>query len=600
MKKISVAFGGLTLVSGLMASPSTLAFGSLAEFLDTAGNIIRTTSIFTTDIVAEPRWASGSTNVVIQLCTGGNAYSGAPIRYQSDRDAEILTDVQEAANTWNGVSGGITFGTAVANSGCGPSGAGNDSVGAPNGQNRVSFTNNLPAGVLALTHLHMTASGGVLTINEADIQFNTNFYTGMGVQEVWTTKDCHTQILASGGTPTGTCSPGDLRIGFRGVLVHELGHFIGLSHSLINDDYAADDEDNPSTIATMFPAISNLNQSVTIENLGNDDILSKRNLYNLTSSATTGTITGTVYSAVGKTKLRAAHVYAFDAANKISLGGTFSGMNGTLVSSDGVFTIKGLPFNRPIVVVAEPVNRTDVHPNLTYYAFNTPTEVALSGETNGLLNFAVEAYPDKAVVDIRKEKDSDLAPGIADATTITLTAAAPTATGIDFYLSENFEAPNDPEGSVISFNENTSITNSNPLVITVEAPGSLDEFEDASLVLTATNSSGDKDWSDGIISPTWKGSKVQIAVDPADFRPANGTYTLSFVLADTRFGTFAKSAEIKVTNWTEAAKIGGTSAGGGGCIVSHKPQSPDVFALLAILLVALQSLRFYFRKSFTS
>jgi len=567
----------------LLLPQASFAFGSLAEFLSPSGNTIRTSVAFSSDIIAEPRWSSAA-NVQLELCTFGT-YSSAPITFHTTQITELTNDIGYAVNAWTAVAGGPSFTFPIRTDCTQASGSGN----AQNASNRVTFVDNLSPGILAVTTLHETASAGVLTINEADIEFNINFVTS-DVDDKFATRACHTCV--GDGCPAG-CPPSGAgkAVSFAGVLIHELGHFLGLSHSLITDDKSSDDGSAVSSVATMFPSISSLLQSVTIEDLAFDDILSKKNLYlpsgfpNLT---TEGSISGTVRIARDQVLFRGAHIYAYDTTTRKSIAGTFSGMGGTLISSTGTYSIKGIPFDTPFIVVAEPAHRPESPIGFSYGSTNAPIAISLENQITGISDFAVEAYPDVNIVDIRSARSSTTTPGISDAQVLTLTASQPSLADIDFNVSDNLEAPNDAETLSIAFNSNTAISNSNPLQISLTALGDLAQMPTHAVSLSAVKAGTVSDWTAGIPTVTWSGTSIVLDINPQAFRPSNGVYSLTFAVIDSRFGTFTANAEISVSNWTESASVSGDS-GGGGCGLSSRSNSkgissglPVAFAFLAL------------------
>lgn len=562
-------------------------FGSLAEFISPDGNTLRTNVAFSTDLIGEPAWAAGS--VQLELCTGGS-YGSAPIAFKTSgqQTNELLQDIDASLATWAAVAGGPSFPSTTSNA-C-------NGGHAEDGHNRISFVNSLSAGILAVTTLHETVVNGIVTIQEADIEFNNNYLT-TATDDQFSTNICNACL--SGCPAQCPPSPSSHIVSFQGVLTHELGHFLGLSHSWITDDNSGDDSPTDSSVATMFPSISSHAQSRIIEALADDDILGKKNLYmpgGFPNFSSEGVISGTVKVARGRIPFRGAHIYAFDITNRRSIAGIFTGMSGTLGNSTGTYSLKGIPFNTPFIVVAEPVNRPEL--SISYEQFNNPIAVSLDNQNTGLRDFVVEAYPDAPIVDIRLTRNSNTSPGISAAQIFTLTSGSPQISGIDFNLSENVNAPNDAETLNIAFNSDTQISNANPLQINLSALTDLSAMPTHSMSLTATKDGRTYNWSAGIPSVSWSGTNILLSIDPREFSPGNGVYSMTFNLNDSKFGTFSKSATVSVSNWSLPADFSGDSGGGGCSLQPDAKTTPTIyFFLVGLFLIGLFAPRKFFCRN---
>jgi hypothetical protein len=560
----------LLILASLLSSQDTFGFGSLDEFLSPDGNTLRTSTVFTTDIVAKPRWAVPS-SIPMVLCTGGTSYTAAPVNIFASKTTELLEDINNAVSAWSVISGGPSFSTATESGGCGP----NDGAvgGGQNSVNEILFTDQLPPGVLGLTNLYYSASGGVLTLIEADIEMSTNYDTDVGSSERWVTSDC---FDCAGACP-GTCTAGSFRLSFEGVLLHELGHSLGLSHTTITDD---NDTDGIDTTPTMFPSVSSLMSSQEMESLQTDDSLSKQNLYSAAgfpNYTTHGRISGTVSDTSG-TPVRGAHVYAFSLVSETTIAGTFSGSTGTYSSTSGVWQIDGIPFNEDFIVVVEPVHRPEVSESLIYAVYNAPIFYALNSNFLGLRDFAVEAYPDVSITDIRLYSSILAAPGIDDAEVFQLSVVNPQLADINFYISDAITAPNDNESLTATYPSNTKISNSNPLVITVTSDVGLDILSNPTVTLSAVRSATTSDWSAGLSAVTWTGNEVEIEVDPSVINVSNGPYNLNLEITDSKYGTYSSVKNITVNGWSRTS-VEGTSTSGGGCLITQR-QTNFVFWIL--------------------
>lgn len=109
---------------------------------------------------------------------------------------------------------------------------------------------------------------------------------------------------------------------FKGVFVHEFGHFCNLDHSQINLDVATDgveNSDDLNALPTMFPTIFTLTQAEGAQTPHADDVAWISTLYpetvnnpptRIPFATTTGTISGSIFEPDGTTLFQGANVIA--------------------------------------------------------------------------------------------------------------------------------------------------------------------------------------------------------------------------------------------------------------------------------------------------
>jgi hypothetical protein len=249
----------------------------------------------------------------------------APIRYfVSERDipgvtaGEFRAAVRRATSTWEAVPGARLrfedqgFTTA-------------QPVGL-DGRSTLGFLDRPDLDrVLGATSLLVDAETGALV--EADIFFNTRF--GWSV------------------APQGDAG----RVDLESVVLHELGHFIGLGHSAIGETEIAATGGHRvlGSGAVMFP-IALTPGSTADRVLQDDDIAAAQDLYGDGSQASSGSITGRVTkNGLG---VYGAHVIAFN----VETGRLVAGFS---LDGDGAFVIAGLDAG-PHVLRVEPLDDADV------------------------------------------------------------------------------------------------------------------------------------------------------------------------------------------------------------------------------------------------
>lgn len=551
-------FAILFAVQVLFPSKLVYAYGFLDLFVSPDLSTYRTSTVSAIDLIQSPKWNTSSPIEVV-LCTGGTGYANANISFVADQDAELLADINTALSTWENAGNGsqIDFAVATSSAGCGPN------YGTPyataNGRNEIFFNKpsslGLDSGVLGYTLNYYSMVSGEAKIIESDIFFSTDI---------------------PGGTKFATSGKSD-GYSFLGVLTHELGHFLGISHSGITDDNSGDAQ---NTWPTMFAAVGSFNQSEQIETLTRDDVAAAMTLYstgsNLSGTTYGGSISGTVYRENAEPQ-RGAQVTAFSIESNTSLAGSFTGMRGTQSSPDGTYRINGLPLDHQFIVIVEPIHRpgtppNGVHPNYDYSVYNTPISVALSDEGEGYRSFAVEAYPDVDVVDVRLESSVNVSPGLSNAQVFELSSGSPSQSGIDFYISNTFEAPNDlnPTNVSLTFLNESVVNNGSPLQLKIEVGSDLNKLLNPSLSLTATSSSGSLNWSSSAPTISYEGNCLIVSFNSPI--PPNGNYEVTATLSDDRYGNFSGSKTLNISNWTSnsaassssCSTVTGTSGGGGG------------------------------------
>lgn len=577
MKKVFASLLFVTEV--LLPTKPSFAYGFLDLFVSPDLTSYRTSSVSSIDLIQSPKWNTSSPIEVV-LCTGGTGYSNANISFVADQEAELLADINTALNTWETAGNGsqIDFAVATSSAGCGPNYG--TAYATANGQNEIFFNKpsslGLDSSVLGFTLNYYSMVSGEAKIVESDIFFSTDI---------------------PGPTKFATSGKSD-GYSFLGVLTHELGHFLGISHSGITDDNSGDPQ---NTWPTMFAAVGSFNQSEQIESLTRDDAAAVMSLYstgsNLSGTTYGGSISGTVYRESGEPQ-RGAQVTAFSIESNTSLAGAFTGMRGTQSSPDGTYTINGLPLDHEFIVIVEPIHRpgtppNGVHPNYDYSVYNTPISVALSDQGEGYRSFPVEAYPDVDVVDVRLESAVNVSPGLTNAQVFELSSGSPSQSGIDFYLSNLFEAPNDlnPSNVSLTFLNESVVNNGNPLQLKIEVGSDLNKLLNPSLSLTATNSSGSLNWSSSAPTISYEGNCL-IATFESPV-PSNGSYDLTATLSDDRYGDFSGSKSLNVSGWSSRSAastsscdtVTGTSGGGGGGCHLSTSNTPSANPILYILLV---------------
>ncbi len=574
---------GHFLLAFLFWAPEILGFAFLSEFVSQDGKTLRPQGIIGlgSDQILHPRWNS-SINLV--LCTGGSAIRETKLRTNPSNvglsDAQwfdkVFDSLNAAIDEWNAAYGNLSWiPSATRSAGCGPNTG--QAFGGRNGQNQIFFNSvfedgsTLPRGVLGYTILSLEPQNGQLRIVEADIILNAMAYSNYTNMEYY--------------EPAG-------------IITHELGHLLGIAHSLVNDDNKLDDPMLSS--ATMYPKV--IGDGAYLSALATDDSLAARNLYSNTSVG--GTLKGAVFNSQG-TPLRAAQVSVFGLDDNTSITATLSGMSQTRSSTDGSFEIRGIPLDSDFIVFVEPLDRPDIDSSHRFTVINTPTTHALNSEATGFRNFFIEAYPDARIVDIRKVRDVNVSPGISGAQTFRFSSNGQIIENIHFYVSQTTAPPNDAFEVELRINpkvptsQTLTINNSQTLQLFVEVPTELKIFNAASLQLLATRGSETFDWTSSIPSFQWQQQSALITTSLPSPAPSNGTYQIQFIIEDPKYGRLEVSRTAEISNWTKsspAVSFGGRSSADqvkskSGCALRLDPSNPNSSkAFLFLIFLAI----FYF------
>ena len=576
-------------------APQASGFAYLSEFVGRDNNEIRyEASGLSSDEIKHPQWENSSVNIV--LCTGGTAIQNTKLRQSGSNSAlndsqwrqKILADLNTAISSWNDspLGSAVSLNTATANSDCGPNMG--QTYGGNDGVNQIFFNSvyddgvALPRGVLGFTVLSLEVQNGELVIVDADIILNAMNYSNYSDSEYY--------------DPAG-------------ILTHELGHFLGIAHSLVSDDNSVDEV---LSSATMYPKVLGSGNYLSV--LAFDDVIALQNLYPSTNQG--GILRGAVFNHEG-VPLRGAQVSVFsleensNILTNTSITAAISGLSQTRTTTDGSFEIRAIPLHVNFIIFVEPIERPDIDPSaFRYSVINSPIKAALTSEQMGLQSFIVEGYPDVPIVDLRKIRNANSSPGISAARTFRFTSNGQAFSDLNFYISNIYSPPNDALFTELLINPKTSgsgtveINNSNPVQLFVELPTELKIFENDSLRLIATKASQSFDWSSSIPDFEWEAQSATITIGLPSPRPQNGSYQLKFSLEDSKYGNFEVTRTIEVKDWTQssASVVFGTrpsadesSGGGGGCHLRKSEFMKTLMSLYAYLLFMIL-LSFYLRR----
>ncbi len=158
---------------------------------------------------------------------------------------------------------------------------------------------------------------------------------------------------------------------FESLLIHELGHTLGFSHSAVLSAMMYPFAPAPGTFTGTRPTVQQPDAP-----LGNDDITGLRVLYpNPSDTVNVGSLSGHIVPAnplslpaspPGVTGIFGAHVVALDAASGAVIGATLGGWSCSApgpAQFDGTYLINHLPVGHSYQIYAEPLDNT-VYPSL--------------------------------------------------------------------------------------------------------------------------------------------------------------------------------------------------------------------------------------------
>ena len=293
------------------------------------------------------RWSSALNTNPVTIMTQNQTASG--------RLSEIEQAIAQALAVWTGVSGTTLVPATVTpltrtatQNACGPDGMNSICFD----QADMAFT----PGVLAFTRVISTDRLGVQVggsavssqlgqILDADIYFNPSDSR---------TEFATPQALAAAPTAYD----------FESVLTHELGHFLGFSHSAVWGAIMFPFAPAPGTFSGMRPTVQQPDAP-----LGDDDRTGLRVLYADPADAVyRGSISGKIFPAnplalpvspPGVTGVFGAQVVAVDATSGAVVGATIGGWSCTApgpAQFDGTYEIDGLAVGHSYTVYAEALN----------------------------------------------------------------------------------------------------------------------------------------------------------------------------------------------------------------------------------------------------